>query len=98
MYAGDNNGRLALNEVDISGGGTPEGTTNSWVTGNCAVDANPATITCGTLYAYVKTIKVYHCPADRSLVNDTGTLRLRSFSLSGYTHGGIDDTNYRSNP
>ncbi len=98
IYAGDNKGMLALNEVYTSGGGIPQSATNSWVTGNCAVDADPATITRGTIYPYVKTIKVYHCPADRSLVKGTGTLRLRSFSLSGYMHGGIDDTNYGVQP
>jgi len=98
MYASDNHGRLALNEVDTSGGGTPRSTTNSWVTGNCAVDADPATITSGTLYPYVKMLKIYHCPEDHSLVKDTATPRLRSFSLSGYMHGGDDDITYGVQP
>jgi prepilin-type N-terminal cleavage/methylation domain-containing protein len=99
MYASDARGRLALNEVDTSsGGGTPRSTTNSWVTGNSAVDTDPVTITSGTLYPYVKVLKVYHCPEDRSVVTGTSTPRLRSFSLSGYMHGGIDDTNYEVQP
>lgn len=45
MYAGDGNDRLPLNEVDTAVSGTPRSTTNSWVTGNCSVDADPTTIT-----------------------------------------------------
>jgi prepilin-type N-terminal cleavage/methylation domain-containing protein/prepilin-type processing-associated H-X9-DG protein len=98
MYAGDGNDRLPLNEVDTSVSSVPRSTTNSWVAGNCTVDADPATITSGTLYSIVKNVSVYHCPADRSRVQGSGADRLRSFSLSGYMAGSPDNTNYNVTP
>jgi prepilin-type N-terminal cleavage/methylation domain-containing protein/prepilin-type processing-associated H-X9-DG protein len=98
MYAGDGSDRLPLNEVDTSVSGVPRSTTSSWVTGNCSVDADPATITSGTLYPLVKNLSAYHCPADRSQIRGTSTDRLRSFSLSSYMGGGLDDTNFNVTP
>ena len=87
MYTGDTRGMLPLNDVDLSIPLVPRSTSNSWVTGNCAVDADPATITSGTLYTYTKNIKIYRCPADRSVILGAGTPRLRSFSMSCYLNG-----------
>ena len=98
MYANDGNDRLPLNEVDISDSSVPRSTTNSWVAGNCAVDDDPETITSGSLYPLVKNVGVYHCPADRSQVQDSSAARLRSFSLSCYMAGGSDDSNYNVTP
>ena len=98
MYAGDANGRLPLNEVDVSVSSVPRSTTNSWVAGNCAVDADPATITSGTFFAYAKDVKIYRCPADRGVVAGTTTPRLRSFALSCYLGGGEDDATYEVRP
>jgi prepilin-type N-terminal cleavage/methylation domain-containing protein/prepilin-type processing-associated H-X9-DG protein len=98
MYAGDENGRIPLNEVDASVSGVPRSKANSWVTGNCTVDADPATITSGTLFAYAKDVKIYRCPADRSVVDGTSTPRLRSFALSCYLGGGADDATYDVQP
>ncbi len=98
MYAGYASGRLSLNEVDVSVPTIPRSTTNSWVTGNCTADADPATITSGTLFAYAKDVKIYRCPADRSVVTGTSTPRLRSFALSSYLGGGEDDSTYDVQP
>lgn len=98
MYAGDSNGRLPLNDVDLSDPTVPRSTPNSWVTGNCTVDADPATITGGTLYAYAKNMKIYRCPADRSLITGTSTPRLRSFSLSCYMNGATNIVDYGAYP
>ncbi|HZL79926.1 MAG TPA: prepilin-type N-terminal cleavage/methylation domain-containing protein [Candidatus Limnocylindrales bacterium] len=97
IYSGDSNGRLVLNTVEVSGL-VPRSTTNSWVVGNCTVDADPATITGGTLYPNAKDPKVYHCPTDRGLIQDTTIPKLRSFSLSCYMNGGTDDINYEVQP
>jgi prepilin-type N-terminal cleavage/methylation domain-containing protein/prepilin-type processing-associated H-X9-DG protein len=97
VYSGDANGRMALNAVDTSGA-VPRSTTGSWVVGNCAVDPGPATITGGSLYPYAKDVKVYHCPADRGLIQDTTLPKLRSFSLSCYMNGGMEDTSYNVQP
>jgi prepilin-type N-terminal cleavage/methylation domain-containing protein/prepilin-type processing-associated H-X9-DG protein len=86
MYAGDNSGKLALNDWDLSPS-IPRSPSNSWVVGNCFVDFDPATITDGTLYPYVKNVQVYRCPADNELVQGTTTRKLRSFALSCYLGG-----------
>ena len=87
MYADDAGSRLVVNDVDSSDSSAPRSTTNSWVSGDCAVDADPATITGGALYPYVKSQKTYLCPLDRGLVTDTSTPVLRSYSLSGFMNG-----------
>ena len=98
LYAGDANNRLALNDWDGSTT-TPRSPSNSWVTGNCVVDSDPATISDGALYAYVKNIKVYKCPADHGTVQNSSAARLRSFSLSCYMNGAaVDEANWNVRP
>jgi prepilin-type processing-associated H-X9-DG protein len=98
LYAGDANNKLVLNDWDLSAT-TPRSPSNSWVTGNCMVDSDPATITGGALYPYVKSIGVYKCPADRGTVQNTSISRLRSFSLSCYMSGAaVDETNWNIRP
>ena len=87
MYAGDASDRMAINDVDLTTSTFPRSTTNSWVTGNCAVDTTPATITDGTLYPFVKNVQTYHCPMDRSVIAGTSMPTLRSYSLSCYMNG-----------
>jgi prepilin-type N-terminal cleavage/methylation domain-containing protein len=91
MYSGDFSGKMALNEVDISAPSIPRSTSNSWVVGNAKVDTDPATITGGSIYPYVKNADVYKCPADQGLIQDTNISRYRSFSLSCYMAGSADD-------
>ena len=90
MYSGDFSGRMAVNDVELVGS-IAYSTSNSWVVGNAAVDADPATITGGSIYPYVKDIKVYRCPADRGLIQDSSLSRCRSFSLSCYMNGAPAD-------
>ncbi len=87
MYSGDFSGKMALNEVEISGLSVPRSTSNSWVVGNAAVDVDRATITSGSLFPYVKNADVYKCPADQGVIQDTTIPRYRSFSLSCYMAG-----------
>jgi prepilin-type N-terminal cleavage/methylation domain-containing protein len=87
MYSGDFSGRMAINDVDTTDPNIPRSTTNSWVTGNAKVDIDPATITSGSIYVYVKNPAVYKCPADYAMIQDTSISRYRSFSLSCYMNG-----------
>lgn len=98
MYAGDANGKLVLNDWDRSTV-TPRSPSNSWVVGNCVVDSDPTTIAEGRLFAYVKSLPVYRCPADRGTIQNTNTLKLRSFSLSCYMSGpAVDEANWGVRP
>jgi prepilin-type N-terminal cleavage/methylation domain-containing protein len=92
LYADENGGALAFNGWDFRPGGAVQSPTNAWVTGNAALDTNAGTITCGSLYPYVKSLPVYKCPADPSLALATGFPTLRSYSLSCYLGGPTNDT------
>jgi prepilin-type N-terminal cleavage/methylation domain-containing protein/prepilin-type processing-associated H-X9-DG protein len=96
-YAGDDNGRMVSNDVDTSTP-TPRSKPGAWVTGNCALDDEPATITGGTLYPYTGNVKIYRCPADRSSVQSSGTPRNRSYSLSGYLNGAAENSKWNVLP
>ena len=91
MYSGDFSGRMAINDVELSGQ-IARSTSNSWVVGNAAVDIDPATITSGSIFSYVKNAEVYKCPADHDVIQDTSISRYRSFSLSCYMNGPTGDT------
>ena len=87
MYASDANDQMVVNDVDLSDPAIPRSTSNSWVTGNCVADADPATITGGALYPLVKNRQAYLCPMDRGIITGTGTPTMRSYSLSCYMNG-----------
>jgi prepilin-type N-terminal cleavage/methylation domain-containing protein len=91
MYSGDFSGRMAINDVELSGQ-IARSTSNSWVVGNAVVDIDPATITSGSIFSYVKNAAVYKCPADQGVIQDTSLSRYRSFSLSGYMNGPTANT------
>ena len=91
MYSGDFSGRMAVNDVELSGQ-TARSTSNSWVVGNAVVDIDPATITSGSIFSYVKNAAVYKCPADYGVIQDTSISRYRSFSLSCYMNGPTANT------
>jgi prepilin-type N-terminal cleavage/methylation domain-containing protein len=92
LYADENGGALALNGWDFRPGGAVQSPSNSWVTGNAALDTNSSTITSGSLYPYVKSLTVYKCPADPSVALATSFPTLRSYSLSCYLGGPLEDT------
>jgi len=91
MYADESDGILALNDWDLRTGDALESPSNSWVTGNACLDSDPAMITNGTIYPYVKSLQVYRCPMDPGQVLDTSIPRLRSYSLSCYMGGPESD-------
>lgn len=92
LYADENANVLALNDWDFRSGGASESPTNSWVTGDAAVDTDPGTITRGSLYPYVKSLSVYRCPAQQGTALATSFPTLRSYSLSCYLGGPQKDT------
>src|ERR1041385_4594609 len=85
MYADDNNDLLAPNDYPF---GLPHNPSyHSWVCGNMdytSVDASDERIVndarCSLLANYNLKVVVYHCPADKSLVN--GKPRTRSMSMN----------------
>jgi len=97
MYSGDFSGRMAINDCEPAGS-IYRSTSNSWVVGNARYDVDPATITSGSLFSYVKNAAVYKCPADYGMIEDASISRYRSFSLSCYMNGPPDDTNWSVQP
>ena len=93
LYSSDADDLLALNLGSYINGvhRSPPG---CWVTGNAFCDADPATITSGTLFPYVGAVELFHCPADQSVITGTAIPRLRSLSLSGYMGGEDYETNF----
>jgi len=91
VYAGDAGDKMVLNDWYTSGS-IARSPSNSWVIGNALLDEDPGTITSGTLFPYVKSVDVYHCPSDRALVQGGINPKLRSFSLSCYLGGPQADT------
>jgi prepilin-type N-terminal cleavage/methylation domain-containing protein len=87
MYATDSGGVLASNDWVFAAAGAVESPSNSWVTGNAYLDTDPATISSGSIYPYVKSVQVYRCPTDHSVVLATTMPTLRSYSLSCFMGG-----------
>jgi len=94
MYADQSSGLMASNDWSYRSASVVESPSNSWVTGNAALDTNIATITTGSIYPYVKSAQPYRCPADRSLILGATVPTLRSYSLSCYMGGPEEDGDY----
>ena len=92
VYAGDAGDKMVLNDWEFRSANVAVSPSNSWVTGNAVLDQDPGTITSGTLFPYVKSVEVYHCPSDRTLIQGSINPKLRSFSLSCYLGGPQADT------
>jgi prepilin-type processing-associated H-X9-DG protein len=92
MYADDHNDVLPPNNwrgVEWSDG-CPQGfpaTSGAWVLGNTTTD-NGWGIQNGVLFPYINEMGAYHCPADKSRVdNNRSVRRKRSYSASFYMNG-----------
>lgn len=90
MYAADHGGRLVPN-IAL---GNPGYLTDTWVLGdmsNPVGATNEVYLRDGKLFPYNTSVKIYHCPADRSTVDAGGAQlpRVRSLSLSGQMGGDI---------
>lgn len=66
--------------------------TNAWVLGNPKTDTTTANIESGVLYSYNRSVKIYVCPADKSMTSASmsapqGVPRNRTYSID-YILGG----------
>ena len=90
MYAADNGGRLVPN-IALGGSGY---LTDNWILGDMSTPTgatNETYIRNGKLFPYNTSVKIYRCPADRSVVRIGGQAlpRLRSISMSGQMGGDV---------
>ena len=86
-YLGDNNDNLVLNHASSTASAN-----DSWVLGNGKTDTTTTNIENGYLYSYNRSVKIYVCPADKSVTpvsmgTPVGLPRTRHFSLD-YNLGG----------
>jgi prepilin-type N-terminal cleavage/methylation domain-containing protein/prepilin-type processing-associated H-X9-DG protein len=96
LYATDHSDVLPPNHsvYDISTGQPIPGLDLSltWCPGNAREDTNTANIEKGYLFPYNRSAAIYHCPADRALVERRGggtlpMLRTRSYNMSQSING-----------
>src|SRR4051812_41493004 len=85
LYAGDNNDAIIPNFISSP---------SAWVGGDVSTTVgatNSADIRVAVLFPYNKSEGIYRCPADKLVVNSTGQLRVRSYSLNGMmgNNGGV---------
>lgn len=92
LYADEGGGVLASNDWDFRSGSVAESPQGSWVEGNASLDTNESDIVSGTIYPDIKSIPLYRCPTDQSLILGTSSLTLRSYSLSCFMGGPPSDT------
>lgn len=97
LYSGDNRDRLVPNNSVISitssgpVGHMADGV--SWcLDSNARRELNPSNIVNGLLFPYNRSLGIYHCPADRSTLEDAsgqklGQFRWRSYNMSQSVNG-----------
>ena len=94
MYMGDNGDRVVLNHAT-----SVASLNDSWVLGNAKTDTSTTNIQNGYLFPYNTSVKIYVCPADKSLTepsmtSPTGVPRTRSYSID-YVLGGDSTVPYQ---
>lgn len=93
LYAVENRDLLPPNNaVVLIGPLTPILQGASWCLGNTRTDAMTTNIENGLLYQYNRSTAIYHCPADRSTIADSGghklpQLRTRSYNMCQSVNG-----------
>jgi len=93
MYPHDNDDVLPPNKLAAWNFDSicPEGYENargSWVMGNAMKDVNTLNIQHGVLFPYNGATAIYHCPTDKSKVDDhPNLLRNRSYAMSYFMNG-----------
>jgi len=93
LYAGDNNDLLVPNNsvygqnlaIEIAKGA-------SWCLGSARYDTTTTNVENGLLFPYNRAVAIYHCPADRSTIEDQGGNKLsqprnRSYNQSQSVNG-----------
>ena len=86
MYADEDRDLVVSNDWVLNGS-VAHSPSNNWVIGNGALDSDPATITSGTLFPFVKNEKSYRCPTDFTSIQGTTIPIYRTYSLSCYLGG-----------
>jgi len=88
LYPNDYKDILVPNNYVYNGlVGTPLLTNVSWCPGLAPVDTTFDNIRSGLLFPYTRAVGIYHCPADRSIVDGTNIPRTRSFDMSQSVNG-----------
>jgi prepilin-type N-terminal cleavage/methylation domain-containing protein/prepilin-type processing-associated H-X9-DG protein len=106
MYCDDNSNRLPDNgkRGATPGTGISDPTVPNWCNGDMdwAVETtNTALIQVGEIYNYIKSISVYHCPADNLpdyRFTPANSTRVRSYSISCYMNSPGDIYNQHNPP
>ena len=82
MYTDDNNGFVTPNNSGGYSGGPPG--TESWVYGNVQQDITTINIENGMLFPYNRSVAIYVCPADKSVIKTSrgSSTATRSYSQS----------------
>jgi len=83
MYLGDNNQALPPNHSS----GPHASVTGSWILGNVQTDTSTTNIENGVLFPYNRSVRIYKCPADKSILRVTVTRSspsTRSYSITVY--------------
>ncbi len=86
MYADGNMDVMPPNKYsDI---GELQSAAGSWVVGNARLDRTVTNIQKGMLFPYNQSVRIYHCPLDRSKVDDRNDLiRTRSYAINCWLNG-----------
>ena len=88
MYIHDNEDWFPFN--DVSDASLVQRSLKGWVLGNAKLDTNTANIQAGSIFRYVGSPAVYHCPADKSLRTDGSTQqRFRSYAILAWLHSRV---------
>jgi len=94
MYADDNHDTMAPNKWRDAGNLNPVSSVGSWLAGNARTDRNTTNIENGVLFAYNRSVAIYHCPSDPSQIHVSfdspkklPRRRTRSYSLNCWLNG-----------
>jgi prepilin-type N-terminal cleavage/methylation domain-containing protein len=87
MYSDDNGDVMPPNKWagDATGATSLSG---SWIVGDTRVDRTFTNVENGILFRYNRSVAIYHCPSDTSVVSSKpALLRTRSYSLNAWLNG-----------
>ena len=86
LYAVDNDDVLAPNDwIESVLTGSVKGP--SWCPDAANTDISTSNLESGCLFPYNRSVTIYHCPSDNSLVQGTSKLRHRSYNMSQSVNG-----------
>ncbi len=86
-YAGDNNDLLVPNNSIMALNNQVISAQVSWCPDHPRTDTNTTALQQGLLFPYNRSFGIYHCPADRSTLDNSAQLRNRSYNMSQSVNG-----------